>query len=418
MEGLAVITDLVDQYRIIEEVYVHYTHPIKKGDLGNAIVNLYQNILEYQAQATCYYSLKTSERTFRNIAKQDNWLEKVGKIEDCNKTCRNIMGVTGFEHLKNSLEKQTQQLDKIREAIRKQDKENEEIAAWISSFPVEIEHDDIRHQKLQSHLCPASSWLLQDRAFLEWQAATSGVFWLRGSVGTGKTCAVCIVIEHLLERAGTERIAFFYCSKTQHSPEMNESNKILGSLLAQLAYTTDAAGGETIHPSVKAKYENMKVRGRELDQDDCSNLLIEVTKLNQQTIIVIDALDEGPGGQSSDLLFRLQRISKESPAVKFFFSSRMEVRLSQYFPHTMNVTVTGEGNFQDIELFIINRIFDPKNLVSEEVKASIQMRYKNEHPRISSCSDSGSGAGMSLCGMTPEQGLRLVQALMGRANGM
>jgi hypothetical protein len=108
--------------------------------------------------------------------------------------------------------------------------------------------------------------------------------------------------------------------------------------LAQLSYTAD---GESILPPIRAKYNEQRERrrnGAELSREECTDLLIEVTKLSQQTIIIIDALDEGPGGQSFDLLSSLQRISEESPAVKFFFSSRMEVRVIKHFQKTMDVT--------------------------------------------------------------------------------
>ena len=416
LEGIKTITDLIDQYRIIENVYVGYTHPTEKGGLGDAMVSLYQSILAYQAKAACYYSLKTTNRAFRNIVKKEDWLGMAGDIKDRNQTCRNIMRDTEFKVMQAALNKHTQMLEHILKNAQQHDTENERIPTWISSFPVESEHDDVRNNSLGSRYWSSGTWLLENETFLQWQASTSGTFWLRGPVGTGKTCAVCIAIEHLFKTATSARIAFFYCSKTRHSAESNDPKVVLGSLLAQLSYS---AAGESIHPPIRAKYDNDKERrgnGAKLSQKEYTDLLIEVTKLNKQTIVVIDALDEGPNGQSFELLSSLQLISNESPAVKFFFSSRMEVRVNQHFQNTMDLTVIGQENSQDIKLFIIGEFFAPRRHVTDEVKATIRDQYGCQFPSI--LYPDGTATDGLKSGMTSEQGSRLIKALMNRAHGM
>jgi hypothetical protein len=257
MESMTTITDLIVQYRIIENVYVSYTHSTEKSRLGNAIVSLYQNILMYQAKAACYYSRSTGGRTLVNILKSDDWLSMIGKIKDCNQTCRDIMGITGFEFMQNALNEHTQKLEKLLKEAQQYEMENEKIATWISGFPVEREHDDVRDNSLGRRYWSTGTWLLENNIFLQWQASTSGTFWLGGPVGTGFTCATCIVIEYLLKTSASSRVAFFYCSKTRHSAELNDPKVVLGSLLAQLSYSAD---GESILPPIAAKYKEQRER--------------------------------------------------------------------------------------------------------------------------------------------------------------
>ena len=277
---MTTITDLVIQYRNIEEVYVDHTRPTKKGDLGNAIVSLYRNILEYQAKATCYYSLNTGKRTLINIVKRDDWPGMVEKIKDGNRECRDIMALAQYKFLDTTLDNHTQKLDKLIKEVQQQDMENEKIATGVSSFRVEKEHDNVRDKSLGRRYLSTGTWLLETERFLQWQASASGTFWLRGPIGTGKTCAVCIVIEHLLKTATSERIAFFYCSKTRHSEAFNGPQAVLGSLLAQLSYS---ANGKSIMPPIKEKYDSATAPRNDADLtlEECTSLLIEVTKLNQ-----------------------------------------------------------------------------------------------------------------------------------------
>jgi hypothetical protein len=77
--------------------------------------------------------------------------------------------------------------------------------------------------------------------------------------------------------------------------------------------------------------------------------------------------------------------------------------------------VTDQENSQDIRPFIIGEFFAPKRLVSDEVQATIRSQYEGQSLSIPYPDGSANGG---LCGMTSEQGTRLIMALMKRAHGM
>jgi len=59
------------------------------------------------------------------------------------------------------------------------------IQDWLSTQPYAAHH----RAQLKKVLKGTGSWLLQDETFLAWrQAPESSLFWLHGSMGTGKSC--------------------------------------------------------------------------------------------------------------------------------------------------------------------------------------------------------------------------------------
>jgi hypothetical protein len=117
-----------------------------------------------------------------------------------------------------------------------------------------------------------------------------------------------------------ERLAFFYCSRKEArrvSPQ-----DVFRSLVAQLALSLD---GSSVAESIKRKHKE-----RKQDELDNPDLLVGLVAIYQRTTIVVDALDECEdyGG----LLRLLKKVSDGTHgAIKFFFSSRTDVKLFQRF---------------------------------------------------------------------------------------
>jgi hypothetical protein len=201
---------------------------------------------------------------------------------------------------------------KVENMVAKQT--NEEILEWLSDIRVSNYHQTVRHQMLKRQYWESGQWFLANKKYKEWKKAPSGVFWLQGGMGAGKTCLVSIVIQQLFKDSGNQELAYFYCSSTTQSIE---PTSVIRSLLVQLAYNPD---GKSISEAITSKYNDRTSPDLDLSMESWIKVLIEITKHHSQTTIVIDALDEYP--RSYELLEGLKSIHKTSPHMRFFFSSR------------------------------------------------------------------------------------------------
>lgn len=175
-------------------------------------------------------------------------------------------------------------------------------------------------------------------------------------MGTGKTSLTSIVIQKHLEElkpSAQERLAYFYCSEKEQAP--TTSLEVLRSVLAQLSWSSD---GLTVAEEVKNLYRSsnrLSGAGRP-DHLQCVDLILLFASTCPKVTIIIDALDEC--ADSWTLLTNLAKIDRKSGNnITFFFSSRMHVEVSKYFPRCS--TVGPEGNSTDIERYIRNEMAIP-----------------------------------------------------------
>lgn len=105
---------------------------------------------------------------------------------------------------------------------------------WYSDIAYGGDHGQIR-TTLGSRYANSGQWLsLRVNQWL--QSRDSSVAWLCGTVGTGKSCAISTVVQHLTPRvaADTEHhVAYFYISQKQVG--RSESIDIFRCLITQLA---------------------------------------------------------------------------------------------------------------------------------------------------------------------------------------
>lgn len=138
------------------------------------------------------------------------------------------------------------------------------------------------------------------------------------------------VINSILENysdSSASPIAFFYCVRNAAEPERATPVEIMGALLRQLASSKPDV---PIKEPVAKEYESRKKKAEEdcsklkkLTIEDCTRLIIELTRDNPG-MIIIDALDECD--ENDKLLEALDEIvSKSAEVVKVFVSSRDDV---------------------------------------------------------------------------------------------
>ena len=130
--------------------------------------------------------------------------------------------------------------------------------------------------------------------------------------------------------------AFFYCARSTAEPERAKPIEIMGALLRQLASSKPDL---PIKEPVAKEYETREKKAEEdcsalkrLTVEDCTRLIIEITKDTPVTI-VIDALDECEENIRYELLEALDNIISQSvKIVKVFVSSREDIDLVSTLP--------------------------------------------------------------------------------------
>lgn len=156
-----------------------------------------------------------------------------------------------------------------------------------------------------------------------------------------------------IQASRRERLAFFYCSRKE--AHRTSPLDVFRSLVAQLALSPD---GSSVAESIKRKHKEKK-----RDELDNPDLLVGLVALYQQTTIVVDALDECE--DYGRLLRLLKKVSEGTHgAIKFFFSSRMNVKLFKDFPSWEKLELDSEKGLtrDDINTYIRTQVKDREKM--------------------------------------------------------
>ena len=127
----------------------------------------------------------------------------------------------------------------------------------------------------------------------------------------------------------TSSTAFFYCARSTAEPERAKPAEIMGALLRQLASSKPDL---PVKEPVAKEYEARRKKAREdcsalkkLTVQDCTRLIIDLTK-NHPATIIVDALDECEESTRHELLEALDDIiSNSAEIVKVFVCSRDDI---------------------------------------------------------------------------------------------
>lgn len=223
-------------------------------DLMRALLDLYTKILGYLCMTIRYYKLGTVNRHLKSIvaSKADmeekykpindaqTLIEKYANLAEAQKINTILDTVTelyerdkavdlgkAIQELRGPIARAANQLDAINDGLAREMRVR--ILKAISTIAYPQQHKTARKGRLEG----SGSWLLQKPAFGQWRCdSSSSVLWLHGIPGSGKTKLTSLVVDELLEG---NKIAYFYCMRTPAEPYRGECDKILASLVRQLA---------------------------------------------------------------------------------------------------------------------------------------------------------------------------------------
>ncbi|UKZ48672.1 hypothetical protein TrVGV298_002900 [Trichoderma virens] len=180
-------------------------------------------------------------------------------------------------------------------------------------------HDKKRILMLKGPLLWESfSWIFGHQEFNKWRhTKQSGVFWIKGDPGKGKTMLLCGIIEDLEKDSQCENLSYFFCQATDY--RINSAAAVIGGLIKSLLKQ---------HPTLLTRIRENYGDGPKGQLDGVNALAIlcdifeTIIKDPALTdiICVVDALDEC----IKDYSHLLKLVVKTSDHVKWLLSSRNE----------------------------------------------------------------------------------------------
>jgi Cdc6-like AAA superfamily ATPase len=324
---------------------------------------------------------------FANITTSIDWAVILKKIQSADANCQAFISIKSTQELLKQIQKIPQgfnrelyekwQTDKTRsdeilhqwmkdrkKAYEDQQEENEKTTNWISDVKVGEDHAVMR-EKLGASYWNSGQWLInpsrgQGSQFENWKVSKDGQMWLRGSVGTGKTSLVSVVINHLVESGVQDRLAF-YCSRTSTA---NTLVGILRSLVAQLVWSADSLEVTDLVQKIHKKRTARRFMESPLSLSECVDLLVAMVQQHGPMIIVLDALDECESPMK--LLWELFEVWTRSRQLKIFLLSRAGIEVTKVFPEVFIVGMESGNSADDVRKYITTEL-DRKERRNEAV---------------------------------------------------
>ncbi|KAF7951718.1 hypothetical protein EAE96_007017 [Botrytis aclada] len=339
LNGLQKVVEIVQQFTSFNWDYLNLSQDKSEKQLKESILTLYWKILRYEATAINNFNRHTIARYAASIVRKDEWKKLLGEVEDYR---NNFMSNLQLNDSQNQKRFENELLELILQLDRTDDK-NVEVIQWVSDKPYISQHYTAR--QLLSQYPHAGEWIIEK--YTKWLHQNAApVFWLRGTIGTGKTSITSTIIESFysdVARQDDKRMIYFYCI----SP--TTSDDVIRSLVSQLAWTLD---GNAIEASIVAMFDNAKPPDPTIPMtDEWSTALLKLCQRVSEVIIVIDALDECV--DFSKLLATLRRLQiKQFDGIKFVFSSRLNVDVDKVFTASEGVVLTTEDTLKDMSHYI------------------------------------------------------------------
>ncbi|KAL7266629.1 hypothetical protein RUND412_010821 [Rhizina undulata] len=233
----------------------------------------------------------------------------------------------------------------------KEDDERFDILDWLSQVNYE-QHDKFIVAARQKD---TRNWLFRKSDFIEWERSTSSIFWLHGIAGAGKTVLASTVIDMFKNRMPTNHaLAYFYCKYGEIVRQDPES--ILSTVVKQISLLSPH---DFLPEVVISLYRKKRKNGvtRRLWLEESTELISHLSKAFQQTVIIVDALDECKKETRYQLLIALKKLrSSTNGLIKVFITSRNDDDIVFQLTDEADVLIQPSDNSNDIERFVVAEV--------------------------------------------------------------
>ncbi|KAJ5352349.1 hypothetical protein N7452_001323 [Penicillium brevicompactum] len=360
------IVRITSRGQVYEQVYLPQARDtpldgVQKG-LESSLLQIYTTSLDLLVRSGDLLSAGTAKRTLEAIVNPGQVSDSVsdlGKQEDellrDVQACESKRSAAADERTNAMLEALNAPMTRIDEGVSRllqhmNESERISMLEFISPIPFGKHHDNIKEERVPG----TGEWLMQNAEFRSWEdKSSSGLFWLHGSPGTGKTYVTSRVVDHIQDRMSDlpkdEGFAFFYCDKTETA--RSQPLSILQSLVRQLS--TCASNPESVQAQLSEACKDMRKQGTNFRLPQCKQQILDSLNMYQRTTLVIDAMDECEEESRYQLIATLNYLLSESQRpVKIFVSSRPDPDIQSEFDGSLNAGISASDNTADIHAFL------------------------------------------------------------------
>ncbi len=380
LDAVEDINQLLGQYAAIEGVYLTRDNATLENEFQEALTELYATILKLQATAACHFAKKTIVRVVRSTLLLDDWTNLLQHVKTKDESCKRLIGLldssdqrSGHITLREALSQQASQLQIILGGLQSNQQDDNKALRWFCDIPYRSDHDQVL-LTLGTQYKHSGQWLLP-RVDQWLQSHEPSVLWLCGTVGTGKSCAVAMVVQHLTPSIVVEsdqHVVYFYISQKQN--RRTEPIDVLRCLVTQMATSSRSPSvAEPIKAMFNERGRDRVSGGGEPTIGECIELMADLSASWPRNTVIIDALDECTA--PSEVLDALQDLcAKSTSSVKIFLSSRMNVEIPFHFPDCERIQIDEGRNSGDIESYVQGEVWGQKRRLLDARRPDLEER--------------------------------------------
>jgi ankyrin repeat protein/Cdc6-like AAA superfamily ATPase len=357
------VVRVISRGQVYESVYLRNkpaTDSLSKN-LQSALTTIYTTSLDVLAESASLFSKNTATRTLKailNPGKVPGSLSAISEQEDdllrdvsaC-EVRRSANADDSMIEMLNALNAPMKRVDEnIQHLLQNMDQEQRvKMLEWISSIPFGKNHNNVKEKRTPG----TGEWLLQTEDFTTWEQSDSSIFWLQGSLGTGKTYLTSAVIDRIQDRLSNtpknEGFAFFYCDKNE--PRRAQALSILQSIVRQLSTTAKSPG--STQKKLCELYNKCRDAGSTFSLEQCKEQIKASMDIYEKTTIVVDAMDECSTDRDKlvDALNSFVSQSNERD-IKIFISSRPDHEIQVQLQTAPNIDINASDNRGDVQKYL------------------------------------------------------------------
>ncbi|MCJ1260613.1 hypothetical protein MMC22_000475 [Lobaria immixta] len=257
LTGLNFVTDILRLYKIREEIYRHSVEKPDHSDFGNAIVELYTDILEYQARLIHHLSLSSFKRGIQNTFECHDWSGMLNKVHNSDARCTGYMALFDKEKEHRFYMEQSSQIEQsvdvqklileLFEASQhttQQHRQDENEAKLLRTLASDYKSDK---DSIPTRVAGTCEWVFEDKRFLEWRdSKKSSLLWIAagpdGQEQRSKGAnAISAILHQLFEKkSGSSLLTHALLSYKNYGEKLPDAFSELWDVLIKTARDLDA----------------------------------------------------------------------------------------------------------------------------------------------------------------------------------
>ncbi|KAI3317871.1 hypothetical protein HD806DRAFT_355125 [Xylariaceae sp. AK1471] len=388
LKGFNSIGDLQIYWRICEETYLRSDNRKHYQDLIEPLVELYSQVIEYQARVICHLSRAQLSRAWKTVADCDDWDEmakyideKSTRLKECISPLEEGVIVERWNCELQEMQKSRTILHEIRRTLEdggrqtQRNYEDQKERDLLQDLASDYEgYKNFNPRKVEG----TCEWFFNDDRFRKWRdSSTSSLLWVSAGPGCGKSVlSRALIDERRLSMNITTSTVCYFFFKDGDERRMHSTNALC-AILHQLL-TQDPSGS-----LIGNALPSHKSYGKALAQNFSELWRIMVgcagSSDTGEVVCILDALDECEKNSREQLIDKLKEFYREQHNVsksklKFLITSRpyddLEADFGE-FPASNYLRFEGDDKSADISREI-NLVIDERvnkiasNLTAED----------------------------------------------------